>query len=441
MIILQGEYYGRDGENNCFDDVLKINQYVRRLWPPFINVKALTDYSQDRCSELADKVWLEVTARKFLATTTYDTYYYFEENFSEVFQSPSCVVHYLSKIILGLLGDKFRIEGSSEDRNNSVGIKLACAGLVGSAKRSQENKGVKIRPIIDDRMFVVSVVRDQKLVDDAGRWLAGRDCYYYQYDCFWSNRLKIYQFMFVDAVYATCQDRKMRLELMNRHCYPRFIEWGTLYGITHQAFVCLTGEGDFAKDVISAHMLTMYTQMAVLALVQRASLIHFNDQTAKLSHVVPGTDDEARLFNINIGSYTDLIARYYSFENQIMNFEITAQEQGIELYEKLRESLYIKEEAEQLRQQLNIVQDMAENIMAWRSETKISVLTVLGVVIGFLTLVQDRHTDTLGVGKYVIGAIILACVFLNSVLIKLFEWLAFMLPSRLFRGVKSKLMK
>ncbi|HOV43374.1 hypothetical protein [Syntrophothermus lipocalidus] len=370
ILLFQAEYYGDKMVNNevkrtpNFDDVLAINQYGRRVCPPFISLEA-----GDSCPELADRLTLVIDGKEIC------------EDFKVVVSNPEQHLNYISKIVMETLGGNFSFQ---KQRNSSKALRKRTffGRFCHARKRGEGEKTIYIEPIIDDRMFVISVVRDNQLAETMREWLASENRYFYEDDVFAENSLKLYQFMFVDTKSPSCADRIMRRDLIKRHCYSRWVEEGTLYGITHQGFVCITKQDDdFSKNVITAHMLTLYTQMLMLVLAQRVFFVQFNNETSNISHnLLETTGEDFNVFKYNVDDLISLQERYNSFKARIMNFEVTAQEQGIEMYKMMQQALYISEEAAELDAQLNLVQNTVNTIMERRREIQMAVLTALGTL-------------------------------------------------------------
>ncbi|MCS4466840.1 hypothetical protein JTS99_12560 [Clostridium botulinum] len=92
-----------------------------------------------------------------------------------------------------------------------------------------------------------------------------------------------YQFLFVDNDGATCKDEEMTKELLLKSTYTRWKSYGTLFGISRYSFVILCDESGFSKDVLYNHINIIYYEMILLALVQRASILRFSDETSRIA--------------------------------------------------------------------------------------------------------------------------------------------------------------
>ena len=210
-----------------------------------------------------------------------------------------------------------------------------------------------VTPVIDDRMIVNCWYGNNEI---AGK--IKKDEKFPKKE-FW------YQYTFVDnGDFVSCCNKEMKDALVEDSTYYRWQETGTLYGITRYSFVALTDEGWFATNILSMHMRTIYARMLELVIIQRASILRFSEEVTKVS-ALKGNDHKkiAR----HAGS---LYIEYIRFVNQMFFRNITAQDQGIELYEMMmrqfKSEVQIKdldEEISELHQYitLNIEQRRSEN--------------------------------------------------------------------------------
>ena len=139
--------------------------------------------------------------------------------------------------------------------------------------------------------------------------------------------------MFVDSGDGhddvTCQNLRMKKELLDTSTYYRWQEQGTLYGVSRYSLVALTDEQWFPKNVLSMHMRTIYSRMLELVIIQRASMLRFSSEVTKVSALKGKRTKEVAE---RVGS---LYKEYIRFVNQIYFRTVTAQDQGIELYEMM----------------------------------------------------------------------------------------------------------
>lgn len=165
-----------------------------------------------------------------------------------------------------------------------------------------------------------------------------------------SQQEVLYKLAFVDAKDCTCQSDMMREELLRKSIYDRWIKYGTIYTVTPQAFMCISNDGITIKSFRN-----MYLDMCVLVLVQRASLINFQNIALRLSK---GLERIGEVIDTKkIIKLMDLQERFIAFQNQINLQEISSQEQAVELYEKLKKASYVEELTGAMKEQLDALYD------------------------------------------------------------------------------------
>lgn len=264
--------------------------------------------------------------------------------------------------IIGLLGDKLRYSDSF-DYVKGVGTSL---------KRGFEcvwqpawfikhliedlSSSLRVTPVIDDRMLVNcwygndDLATDIKTVDKDGKVP-------FVYSDLW------YKHLFVDnGSDPTCKNDEMKKRLLEKSTYCRWQKDGTLYGLSRYSMVALTNAQWFAKNVLAMHMRTIYSRMFELVILQRASMLRFSGEVTKVSAL---KGDDNKKISERIAS---LYKEYIRFINQIYFRSVTAQDQGIEMYEMLLRQFDsdtqikdLDEEISELHQYVSLVNDQRRN--------------------------------------------------------------------------------
>ena len=328
------------------DDILKINDYGRRVYPEFVT----DDFSTEQTKEAFLPESIKVNG--------------IEENFTNSYKKIK-----LAKYIVEILGDTF------------------------TDNKSKENKYF-LQPIIDDRMFLLSWYGNDTFVSSTQESIENED---------W------YKYVFVDGNDLTVQDDEMQQELIKKATYKRWKNYGTFFGITRYSFVCLSQNSNFTRDVLPLpHIKTMYFQMLSLLLAQRASLLRFSDEITAISDVRGNNSPSVE--NISI-----LYKNYLRFVNKLYFKEITAQDQGIELYDKAIDILNIKRDIEDLRQEISSLNGYAFLEQEREEKEEMNKLTKLGtylvpptLVAGFLGM--NVFGNRLESNSWIIGSIIATIV-------------------------------
>lgn len=273
------------------ESILAINDFGRRLYPQFLGEKYTSDTKN---AILANCISLQFKDEEPISENF--------SNFDKLDFKNLETIPLLPKFIKKLIGENF------------------------------ENVD-KIRPIIDDRMFVISWYGDNTFSES----LRNED---YLYNPKW------YEYVFVDGNGITINSSKMQTNLITQSTYDRWMDnpYGcTLYGVSRYSFVAVTNKSDFAKGVIVPHMQTMYFQMFTLLLAYRATIIKFADDIQDAT-----TDDE------KVSQKTkEVYSKYLKFLNKLYFKEITAQDQGIELYNQAMKVMDIEKYMNDLDNEIN----------------------------------------------------------------------------------------
>jgi hypothetical protein len=354
-------------ENTKKEDILRINEYGRRIYPAFLPVKTIQ--------------------KKVLARNISIDY---KKNNGEN---------------VSLVKENFRENKDGKDigdsKINELKISATVMELLGkyfkSNERDLKEDEIAIKPIIDDRMYVLSWygndLKSREVCEDIQR--------YYK-DEFW------YKYVFIDAGFPTCQNKDMFEGLLKEHTYLRWQNYRTLYGISRYSFVSLTSsyeqliEND--AEYIVTHMKSMYYQVVCLSLAQRASILRFSNEA---SLIALKTDKK----NVS-DKVRNLYEKYIQFINCIYFREVTAQEQGIEIYKMMNKIMEIdrdinslKEEISELHQYTTLIDQNEKLKEEKETNRKINILTIIGticiiptIITGFfgMNIFTDEILDELG---------------------------------------------
>ena len=117
---------------------------------------------------------------------------------------------------------------------------------------------------------------------------------------------------------------------------------------------------------------TMYARMAELILVQKASVLRFSAEVTNLSNM-----DYKRGFSRKVSS---LYKEYIRFVNQIHFREISAQDQGIEMYQKLYEAMNLETHVEKLDAEIGELYNYVSLKEDHKSSNTMSLLTWIATI-------------------------------------------------------------
>ncbi len=167
----------------------------------------------------------------------------------------------------------------------------------------------------------------------------------------------------------TCHDAPTMTRLLEQVSYPRWADYGTIYGITNYSMVCLADEKPGTYYPVVKPFLYHYTYMACLVYAQRLSLMLFEKRAKRLANVLAKINDHDNRSDSNEKRMTEkettektlrFYRSYVSFNASYMLTELTPQDQGIEIYQLLQKSLLVNQEKQSLDQTLRALRDVAE---------------------------------------------------------------------------------
>lgn len=328
--------YNRRKEQSAPQDILKINAFGRRVYPPFLSTN-LDLIGQQAFFD--DQDW----ARGLKGT---------QEISKEMARS----------IRLETNGVAWAVEDFQSwlvDQNPQ-----RPPALVRQLLPEAMLQETALSPVLDDRMFTVCWYGNKELTE----YLKGQNPEeHYKTDDWW------YQFVFVDTNGATCPNMKLRKKLLEEATNPRWVNSGTIYGISRYSFVALTehfSAGFFAK-IIASHVQTMYYKTALLALMQRACLMRFSQEVTAISQL-PKRD---RRIAARVSS---LYKQYLRFVNKIYFREVTAQEQGIEHYDILQNQMRLDKHVKDLELEIQELHQYVSMLEEEQRNDKLDILTYIG---------------------------------------------------------------
>ncbi len=342
--------------------VKDINEYGRRITTPFL------PSSEEGVQLCADKIEIKIAGLSYYERgfesdsieTDFTKVFPYKEKYKSKSEIPFT---YIADFILKLLsgGEKAKVQFVSD-------------------KEKLDKKCWLIYPALDDRMYVACIVQDDNYAEKVKEAKLKKDKKITETE---DEKLKkdmrsLYELAYIDRENEiSCPTYRMMVELLNEQIYDRWLEYGTCYIVTHHSFVCITENSESVKATVIIPFLILYTEMVLLCLAQRSSIILFQKRAALFTKDMAG--HKRKLKGKNRTRLIDLQESYIAFQNQLMFFEVTSQEQGIELYDMICNSLYIEKERERLENQINIAY---EAINVYQGEN----LNIGGLILSLLAL-------------------------------------------------------
>lgn len=296
-----------NNDHTTIEEIQLINDFGRRTYPQYLG-----NGSKDH------EKGVEATKRAFLPTYIKVSYCTDEETFEAY--------------------DKFESVGLHEVVQPPAYIKaLFRNDFVFSEKVNPDKNKITITHLTDDRMFTLCWYPDPGLSNEL-KTISNQKYSYL-------TAKKWYELIFCDSNQnLTCQNDAMLQEHIQKYTYERWVNYGTLYGITRDCLFCLTDGEKFARNVILPHMQSIYYQMSVLCLAQRASIQKFSYDLGNIKHTA--LDSQTKIDSL------ELQKQYLRFNNKLYFKEVTDQIQGIEIYQLMQKAMNIENVANQLDREI-----------------------------------------------------------------------------------------
>ena len=299
-------------------DILAINDYGRRIYPPYLDLE--DGLKGVKNSLLANSISLQFKDQKMI-----------KEDFT-TFEQVENIYELLPSFVTELI---------------------------------KENFTGTIKPIIDDRMFVISQYNNEAVGKKFQTFNEKTNTYTYENDDFW------YEYIFVDGNGKNCQSKHMSKQLIKASTYDRWVEYGTLFGVSRYSFVAVSG-GYFGEKILNAHIRTIYFQMFTLLLAYRATIIKFSDEIQDV------TNQEEQVLSQKT---RELYKKYLNFLNKLYFKEVTAQDQGIELYNKAMDVMDIPKYMQDLDNEMNELHSYVDMIEEKKRNKKLDNISLYGGVL------------------------------------------------------------
>lgn len=334
MIVFELENYAHNTEK----EITLINEYGRRVFMPYVT-------PEGHCPLCADTITLKYPGGEIIST----------------------------------------ISGAKPKKNSDIRFPdlimflLRNGNYAATTQPTSAKDQFFIEPIIDDRMFVACVWNDDTITAVAKQDVDGQ--YRYLADALQmppehpdNLARRLYELVFVDGTGLSCQNKQMLHQALSEHVYARWIEYGTLTGVTEYSLVSVT---NFAPNITA--FLTEYVEMAMLVLAQRASLLAFERQISDCAR------GELRVNKIQ--------REYVQFQSKYLLREVTPQQQGIELYKMMLEKLFIDDMQDDVENQINALFALERDISDRDDNWLLFILATLGVfeAVSFFTSEPGCH--------------------------------------------------
>ncbi|MFK7905279.1 MAG: CorA family divalent cation transporter [Chitinophagales bacterium] len=361
--------------NSTKEDILCINQFGRRLYPPFLDAKEGLIGVQKK--ELAAAI--KVNINKEIYFDKFSDHYGSLQAINYDNKPPKSIQlpEYISKILAldtakiyykPILDDRMFVVGWYGEDKMSKKLSAYPEDFFNRTEQTILSKFGKIYPIPAKAFGYIS---DKEASD------------------FW------YKYVFVDGKSKGLSNRLMQEDFLLNQTYDRWIENHTLYGFSRYSLMSLTGTLEtldkYEAAFLVTHLRTIYYKIAELCLVQRVSILNFSDEASHIS-TLPIEDQ-------TVGAkIKDLYKNYLQFINKIYFREITAQEQGIEIYGLLQNIMNVERDAQNLDREIaelhnyaDLIENQKRQLEQEKQNKAINRLTILGAALLLPTFIAGYY--------------------------------------------------
>ncbi|ODS41412.1 MAG: hypothetical protein A7315_06290 [Candidatus Altiarchaeales archaeon WOR_SM1_79] len=327
-----------------FEEVLRYNDIVRRIYPPYFDNGSLE--SVKRISKMLP---IKVSLKG---------------------NNPDLVENFPDSIL--------PTENEERRYDDTVYISRIIEGIL-SPLELKKRKNMELKKgkfyfthYADERMFILSYYSDAHL---SGNIKESKS---------FENSDDWYRFIFVDGGYIGIENDEMKKELLNKHTYSRWLNYGTLFGMSRYSFVMLCDDSGFSRGFLKQQMKSMYYQISLIVLLQHAMLLKFEEDVNHLT-------EEFRLRKLSKDNKTmaeNLHGDFIKFMNKYWTNEITPQEQGIEIYNQFRELTNITELFNEVKTEISELVSFVDNKIGAEADERLRWLTYWGAFLSALILFE-----------------------------------------------------
>lgn len=267
--------------------------------------------------------------------------------------------------IKGLHGNETGYREDFSSYTNQTKSNTPASFIINMIQEAATN--ISLKPVIDDRMFVQCWYKNDE-------WTNEFKQHYHHF----LSKGHWYEFVYIDEFGdPTCQNVGMRKKLMKESTYERWQNYGSLYGITRYSMVLLTNKD--CPSYLTDYFETIYARMAELILVQKASVLRFSSEVTNISNM-----EEKKGFSEKVSS---LYKEYIRFVNQIHFREISAQDQGIEMYKMLYDAMNLEKQVGKLDEEIEELYNYVSLREDHKQNSTISLLTWIATIAVPMTMV------------------------------------------------------
>ncbi|MGQ7372785.1 hypothetical protein ACTGW9_01260 [Streptococcus suis] len=288
-------------------------------------------------------------------------------------------------------------------------------------KEKTNDRFLEINRILDDRMFVLSDYQLEEAdfdelslgIREKSDPLFKKLCRKYEENgqleeeerwlkLVYNQQKRLYSYIYIDNGDSTSQSPMSIGPLLQKSIYDRWVDYGTLYGITQHSMLMVT-KG--VPDYLLAYFYSEYLEMILFVLTQRVRILSFSSDAGERAKMNESSEFILRLQK-----------RYVIFKNQFLLPELSSQEQAVDLYRMMQENFFILSQKEILDDQITSLYEIsqAESIaeekkrdeklnMTVLALTVFTLFTALGDFEASIKVILSGIAGLFGINKLIVG--------------------------------------
>ncbi|MDR2896882.1 MAG: hypothetical protein LBV30_09595 [Propionibacteriaceae bacterium] len=340
ILVLETQY---SGDEHSLDDIRRINEYGRRICYPYLHrglVRTLGDQQRHGHPRVADSI--SITGLTSEADPIRSDF---------IFQTRS-------GDWTGYLEFQYVMEPIKSLLSHWTFGYVATSSTQQALNRPRGSRGFVVAPVMDSRMFTCCLYRNDAIAEAASAYDPDSGDY-----AICSARPEdddianaFYAYAFVDTGRPTIQNRSLRASIMRDCVYQRWADDGVLHVVTDRSYMVLIKASPPSMEfAVIRPFRTFYTDMVLLAIAQKASIMQMTARAADLAD---------RFDQVGATSETDSsdIARLEQgnalMQNQVILTEVTTTSMGFELFAMMRQSQSLDTANAELIEQLEYLYQM-----------------------------------------------------------------------------------
>ena len=169
-----------------------------------------------------------------------------------------------------------------------------------------------------------------------------------------------------------CQDADMLVQKCEEATYARWLDAGTIYGLYYDVMTQFVRED--SPEFLYRNMDWMYYQLFLLAIMQRSSIQRFYREAS--GTVLAG--------GFRSGKIGALKEKYAFFMSSMWFTEVTEQDQGCDIFDRIRKNMNLQEGVDLLRDAIGELNAVSEKNLEKAVNDAVVPATLFGLFLSFL---------------------------------------------------------